>query len=120
MNSFENLQVGITTEQTLTVEKPHTVSHTKTAILSTPMMIAFMERTSAHSVHPLLPPGFTSVGYEVNIRHKAPAALGSRITVHSKLIEVDDRRLLFKVRVEQGERVVGEGLHRRTIVALPK
>ena len=64
----------------------------------------------------LLPPGFITVGYEVHIRHKAAAAMGSQVKSWCKLLEVDGRKLLFEVRVTQGEKVIGEGQHRRTII----
>lgn len=118
MTSFENLKAGISHSHTRVVEERHTVSHTGNPILSTPMMISMMEKVSAQLVQPLLPAGFTTVGYEVHIRHKAPARLGTQLNVECKLLEVDGRKLLLEVRVTQGERIIGEGLHRRTIIPI--
>ena len=42
--------------------------------------------------------------------------MGSKILVSSEVLEVDGRKLLFEVRVQEGEKVIGEGLHRRTII----
>ena len=43
-------------------------------IFSTPAMIGLMEAASHKSLHGLLPEGQTTVGYEVHVRHVAPAA----------------------------------------------
>ncbi len=120
MDDFKNIEVGMSGQRAVVVEEKHTVSHTKSAILSTPKMIALMENVSASLVQPLLPSGFVTVGFEVNIRHKAPSKLGSEITVSSKVLEVDGRKLLFEVKVQQGEITIGEGLHRRTIISIQK
>ncbi|MDA2935551.1 thioesterase family protein [Acidobacteria bacterium AH-259-D05] len=120
MERFDNIQPGMTYENIVLVEEKHTVSPTGVPVLSTPMMIAFMELTSAKLIRPLLPPGFTCVGYEVHVKHKAPARLGAKVKVWSKVLEADGRKLLFEVRVNEGEELIGEGVHRRTIVPVPK
>ena len=115
---FDGIRPGMTREHQLIVEKEHVVSPAGRQVLSTPMMIRYMELNSAHLIRPLLPPDLASVGYEVHVRHKAPALLGAKITVWSKLLEVDGRKLLFEVRVSEGEKLIGEGTHRRTIVPI--
>ena len=120
MERFDEIKPGMSNERVLMVEKEHTVSPTGTPVLSTPMMIAFMELNSAKLVGPLLPPDFTTVGYEVHVKHKAPARLGAEVKVCSKVLEADGRKLLFEVRVNEGEKLIGEGLHRRTIVPVQK
>ncbi|MFQ5918208.1 MAG: thioesterase family protein [Candidatus Binatia bacterium] len=116
MDKFDRITPGITDQRPVTVKKEHVVSPTGTAVLSTPMMIAWMELTSADLVRPFLPVGFATVGYEVQVKHKAAALLGSELTVSSKLLEADGRKLLFEVQVTEGEKIIGTGLHRRTIV----
>jgi predicted thioesterase len=118
--SFDNLRPGMTAERTITVEPQHTVSHTKTPVLSTPVMISMMENVAKDLTQEFLTTAFTTVGYEVNIKHKAPAALGTEVKVWTRLLEAAGRKLLFEVRVSQGEKVIGEGLHRRTIIQIPE
>ncbi len=118
MGPFDEIRPGMTREHLLTVEEEHVVSPAGIQVLSTPMMIRHMELNSANLIRPLLPADFASVGYEVYIRHKAPAFLGANITVWAKLVEVDGRKLLFEVKVTEGEKLVGEGTHRRTIVPM--
>jgi len=87
------------------------------SVLSTPGMIAMMERNSAILAFEHLPDGKATVGFEVCIRHVAAAAEGSECTVRSKLREiVDGRKLRFEVEVEHGERTIGVGTHERRVI----
>ncbi len=88
------------------------------AVLSTPGMIAMMERTSAMLVYPELSEGQATVGFEVCIKHVAAAAQGTRCTVTAKLEQVvDTRKLRFSVEVvaEDG-RTIGVGSHERRVI----
>lgn len=116
MRDFDQLKPGMTAERQLAVEERLTVSHTGTPVLSTPMMISLMEKVAMNLAQEHLPSGFTTVGYEVSVRHKAPAGIGAALTIWCRLVEVDGRKLLFEVRATEGEKIVGEGLHRRTII----
>lgn len=116
MQNFEDIRQGLTSERKVTVRKKQCVTHTRDPILSTPEMIDLMEKTCAELVQTLLPPAFTTVGYEVHIKHKAAAPIGTEITIWCKILEVDGRRVLFEVRVTAGDRIIGEGQHRRTII----
>ncbi len=84
---------------------------------STPSMIGLMEQASIEAISGLLEEGQTSVGYEVNVRHLAPADIGATIMAHAELLEVDRNRLNFKVEAYDGERKIGEGTHRRAIIS---
>jgi len=89
-----------------------------TEVLSTPGMIAMMERTSAMLVRPALAEGKATVGFEVNVRHVGAARKGDHCRVHSRLDEiVDGRKLRFAVEVtaEDG-RTIGIGRHERRVI----
>jgi predicted thioesterase len=87
------------------------------AVLSTPGMIAMMERTAAVLSYERLPEGTATVGFEVCVKHVGAAAEGSACTVSAKLTEViDDRKLFFDVEVREGERTVGIGTHQRRAI----
>lgn len=86
-------------------------------VLSTPGMIAMMERNAATLAAEHLGEGAASVGFEVCIRHVAAAGEGARCTATAVLNEIVDRRKLrFDVEVREGERVLGLGTHERRIV----
>jgi len=117
MSDFQNIKPGLTAERVVTVDDKLVVTHTKVPVLSTPMMISLMEGVCKDLIQSLLPPGFTTVGYEVHIKHKAASFIGSQVKSWCKLLEVDGRKLLFEVQVTEGNKVIGEGQHRRTIIA---
>src|ERR671918_794504 len=86
-------------------------------LLSTPGMIAVMERNSAVLCYENLPEGRATVGFEVCVKHVAAAAEGATCTVRSTLKEVvEGRKLRFEVEVREGERTIGVGTHERRAI----
>ena len=86
-------------------------------VLSTPGMIAVMERSSLVLALEHLPEGKATVGFEVCVKHVAAAPEGARCTVRSTLRDViDDRKLRFEVEVREGERTIGVGTHERRVI----
>jgi predicted thioesterase len=87
-------------------------------VLSTPAMIAMMERTASMLVYPLLPDGQATVGFEVCVKHVAAAAEGSTCTARARLEEIlDGRKLQFTVEVKSDDgRTIGVGTHERRII----
>ncbi len=86
-------------------------------VLSTPGMIAMMERCSSILAYRNLPEGKATVGFEVCVKHVAAAAEGATCRVRSLLAEiVDGRKLRFEVEVTEGERAIGVGTHERRVI----
>jgi fluoroacetyl-CoA thioesterase len=86
-------------------------------VLSTPGMVAVMERNSAVLSYQNLPPGKATVGFEICVKHVAAAVQGSRCQIRSSLREVVDRRKLrFEVEVTEGDRTIGIGTHERRVI----
>lgn len=116
MSNFEKIKQGMTLERKVTVNRTDCVAHTRVPMLSTPKMIELMEGVCKDLVQELLPPGFITVGYEVHIKHRSAAPLGTAISIWCSVLEADERKLLFAVRVTSGDKVIGDGQHRRTII----
>jgi fluoroacetyl-CoA thioesterase len=86
-------------------------------VLSTPGMIAMMERCASILAFENLPDGRATVGFEVCVKHVAAAGEGTDCTVHARLDEiVDGRKLRFAVEVRDGERTIGVGTHERRVI----
>jgi fluoroacetyl-CoA thioesterase len=86
-------------------------------VLSTPGMIAMMERCASILAFENLPDGKATVGFEVCVKHVAAAAEGAECRVRASLREiVDDRKLRFEVEVTEGERTIGVGTHERRVI----
>jgi len=115
------LEVGIEASDSFTVDGRLLTDVGGTlgvSVLSTPGMIAMMERTSAMLVYPLLEQGQATVGFEVCVKHVAGALEGTGCIVRSKLVEViDSRKLRFEVSVvTDDDRTIGVGTHERRVV----
>ena len=85
-------------------------------VFATPAMIALMEKTCLEGVADKIGEGNTTVGIAVNIKHLKASPVGSIIRCEAELIEVDRRRLVFKVMCFEDETLVGEGTHERFVV----
>ena len=89
------------------------------SVLSTPGMIAMIERNAAVLALENLDEGKATVGFEVCVKHVAAAAEGQTCAVSAKLREVVDRRKLrFDVEVKEGERTIGVGTHERRVIEI--
>jgi fluoroacetyl-CoA thioesterase len=88
-----------------------------TSVLSTPGMIAMMERCSSVLAYEHLPMGRATVGFEVCVKHVSAALAGSTCGVRSVLTEVvDNRKLRFEVEVTEDDRTIGLGTHERRAI----
>ncbi len=87
-------------------------------VYGTPMMILLMEIASGAAIRSFLPPRWVSVGSEVNIRHLAPTPVGRTVVATARVLETEGRSVLFSVEAHDGERKIGEGVHRRGVVNL--
>jgi predicted thioesterase len=113
------MKIGESLEKVYKVLPQHSASAISSGavyVLSTPIMIAFMEDVSFTLAQKYLEKGKTTVGYHVDVKHLAPAPIGSEVRVRSTLIEVNGRRLKFKVEAYFKDVKIGDGIHERVIV----
>ena len=118
---LENVRVGMTGRKEVVVTRELTVgAHVDGMpfVYGTPMMILAMEIASDEAVKAHLPPGWATVGSEVNIRHLAPTPMGRTVVASATVVEVAGRSLILRVEAHDGERLIGEGTHRRGVVNL--
>src|SRR6187397_962511 len=117
----ENLKPGMSAEIERVVDDSLVVKHVGgDGVFSTPSMIGLMERAGIEAVQPHLPEGHTTVGFEVNVKHFAATPKGKKVTVRAELVEVDGRKLRFKVEAHDEDKKVGDGTHRRAIIAVQR
>ena len=122
MNEFNNLK-GLRHSERLVVEHKDTAAVYGSGALevfATPAMIALMEKTCLMGVCDKIGEGNTTVGIAVNIKHLKASPVGATIRCEAELIDVDRRRLVFKVQCFEGEILVGEGIHERFVVESAK
>ena len=119
MDARDVIKVGMSAERTLVVPAERTVGHFVPGmpmVYATPMMILEMELASADAISSCLEPGWITVGTEVDIRHLAATAVGSRVRTTAKVIAVERRVIRFEVEAFDDKRRIGEGRHARGLV----
>lgn len=125
--SFEAIQPGLSGKVELVVAEAHTAQHLGSGavkVLATPQMVLLMERAGVAAVDHLLPEGYRTVGAHLDVRHLAPTPVGFEVRATAELIQVQGRRLTFRVQVHEGPfdgaqsdcELVGDGTHQRAII----
>jgi fluoroacetyl-CoA thioesterase len=118
-----DLKLGMTGEATTTVVHENTAASVGAGgveVFGTPMMIALMENACWHTVATALDEGYVTVGTHVNVSHLAATLLGQTVRATAELIEIDGRRLVFRVEAYDERQKIGEGQHERAIVHLER
>jgi fluoroacetyl-CoA thioesterase len=113
------LTVGRTHSRSVMVTDDMTPSHLRSEpirVLSTPDMIRLIEQTAIEAVTPCLAPGQATVGTRVDIAHLAATPVGMTVTITVEVVEIDRRRLGFRVQVRDELDEAGKGTHERFIV----
>ena len=83
-------------------------------VLSTPGMVAMMERAATICAASELPEGGFTVGFEICVKHLGASFEGATCNAKAVLREVvDGRKFRFDVEVTEGERLIGTGTHER-------
>ncbi len=85
-------------------------------VLATPFLIGLLENAAAGVLIPHLPPGASTVGTMVEMRHLAATPVGMTVRARATLLEGDGRRFLFQVEAWDEQDKVAEGRHERTVV----
>lgn len=114
-----SIEPGLTHEMTLTVRQADTAGADRSGlpeVFSTPRLVSWLEWTAHQAIEPLLAPGQASVGARVDIRHLAATPVGMQVRLRAELIEVDRRRLKFRVEAWDEVEKIAEGEHERFII----
>ena len=113
------LDTGIRGERTVEVTPENTAEALGSGTLpvfATPAMIALIEATASESVAPHLDEGSSTVGTHLDVAHSAATPVGMSVTCVTELVEIDRRRLVFRVTVTDGKGEIGSGTHERFAV----
>ncbi|HET9223507.1 MAG TPA: thioesterase family protein [Roseiflexaceae bacterium] len=113
------LEPGLTATVTLVVGPADTATAFASGaveVLATPRLIGLLEEAAALAVGPALAEEQTTVGTRVDMRHLAATPIGMRVTANAELLEVEERRLRFRIQAHDEHELVAEGTHERAIV----
>ena len=87
---------------------------------ATPYMIALMENAACNAIADGLEEGQSSVGTKLDVSHDAATPVGMHVTAKAELVEVDRRRLVFRVTAEDDASPIGQGTHERFLIMADK
>lgn len=119
MSLLDKVAVGMSAEHTVAVTPEMTVRHVlpgMPAVYGTPTMILHMEIAATLAIRPYLPAGHVSVGMMINVRHLAATPVGRTVRAIARVISVEDKSVAFEVEAWDGNRKIGDGIHRRGVV----
>jgi len=120
---FDKVQPGLTGEKTETVNDGNTARKYGSGsidVYATPAMIGLLEGACLAAVDTVLPAGWSTVGTELKVKHSAATPVGMKVRALGELIEVDGRRLVFKVEAFDEAGSIGAGTHERFIIDVEK
>ena len=116
------IPVGLRGTYAMTVKPEHLASQFKDAILppvlATPIMILIMENAALNTIRDYLEADEAAVGTKINVKHLAATPVGHRVVAEAEVIEVDGRRIEFKVTARDEIEQIGAGTHQRMVVNL--
>ena len=112
-------KVGEVGEQAIPTDLQHAVEfhgQGMPAVVSTPHLVGFLERTARQTIAPHLDDDERSVGIEIDLRHLAPTPVGQTIYCRAQVISVDDRKITFQIEARDQHEVIVRGVHKRAII----
>ena len=113
------LEIGLKHQSVMRVMEGNTaefIGSGDMAVLATPAMVALMENAAMKSVADTIADDETTVGAQVSVSHLRPTPLADTVNATATLVEIDGRKLTFRVIAEDSKGLVGEGTHVRYIV----
>lgn len=89
-------------------------------VLTTPVVVEWMEEVATAGVQPHLTDGQGTVGSVMKMKHLKPTPIGLMVKVAAKLTQIDGRRLTFWIEAFDEVEKIAECQHERVIVDLTR
>lgn len=89
-------------------------------VLTTPILVEWMEEVATAGAQPHLPEGQGTVGSVMDMKHLKPTPIGLLVKVVATLTQIDERRLVFWIEAFDEVEQIAEGRHERVIVDLAR
>ena len=116
---MSELQIGMKAKASERVDESvaiHFLGNEGPRVLATPAMIMSIEMVCRNLAKQHLEDGYDTVGTHVDVKHLSATPIGMEVTYHTELIEVEGRRLRFRVEAYDEKEKVGEGYHGRAVI----
>ena len=116
---MDKLTPGLTGETERVVTEADTADRWGSGLVpvfGTPALVGLMEGAAVQALAGHLPPGQTSVGGRIDLRHLAPTPVGMHVRAHAELLKIEGRRLVFHVEAWDEVERIGEAAHERFVI----
>lgn len=117
------LQVGMTAIKSERVTEEKTAirfGSGTVAVYATPAMACLIEGACLDAVAAALPPGMTTVGTELCIKHLAATPVGMQVRAEAALTAIEGKKLTFAVAAFDETEQIGAGTHERFVIQSEK
>lgn len=117
------LKPGLSATVEIVVGTRDTAAHVgsgKIGVLATPILVTLLESAALQAVEKFLPAGQQTVGTRLDISHTAATPVGMRVRACAELVQVEGRKLTFKLHAEDETETVGGGMHERLIISVDR
>jgi predicted thioesterase len=119
---MREIPLGASGTSMLRVQPEHLANRFKDAmlpeVLATPVMILIMENAALNAVRPFLDTGESAVGTAVDVKHFAATPVGREVCATAEVVNVEGKRVDFKVSASDGKQEIGSGTHQRIVIDL--
>ena len=116
---MNHIKPGITGEAKRVVTEERTAQYLGSGqlpVFGTPALVALMENAAITALEGHLPPGQTSVGVHIDVRHLAATPVGIQVRARAELTQVDGRKLTFVIEAWDEKALIGQATHQRVVV----
>lgn len=87
------------------------------AVFATALMVACIEWACLEALRPYLEAGEKTLGTHIDVSHVAPTPIGMMVTAQVELVQIQGRKLRFRVSCRDEAGLIGEGFHERCVVS---
>ena len=115
----ERLRSGLSGEASVVVDDSNTaiaLGSGSVPVFATPAMAALVEAAAVQAVAEVLNDDQTTVGVYLDLQHLAATPVGLTVRAEAKLVQVEGRRLTFRVTAFDDVEQIGIGSHQRMLV----
>ncbi len=90
-------------------------------VVTTPALIVLLEQVICNIIHERIPPEYTTVSAEINIKHLIPVFKNAEVTCSIHLKFVEKEKLFFDFAIfDTNKDIIAIGAHERYVIAKNK
>jgi fluoroacetyl-CoA thioesterase len=116
-------RIGETGELAFKIEPQHAIDFAgggMPAVLSTPNLIGFLERTARETLAGCLEDDERTVGSEIELKHLAPTPVGHTVHCTARVIHVAEHEVTFQIEARDDRELIARGLHKRAVIRVDR